>query len=109
MSNPKDRPSLRERYDTYQTMLTKVTELNMVINTLEEVYERLHDEGVYKSLQIIKDLRGRLTGNFNELEIVFRDDEIRELWENLGKFPHAVQTWFLHYRDDEFDYKDESG
>jgi hypothetical protein len=109
MSSAKDRPSLPERYNAYLNVSSMLQDLNTVVRGLEEAYERGRDEGVFKSLLLIRRMRDRLANDFNTKEELFRAEELRELLDNLGMFPHSVQTWILMYRDDELDYKDESG
>ncbi len=94
-NNPKSRRSmtLPQRYDAFLSL----SEINEMISDLEKAFEQTENEHIQKVLD-------KLQKHKNEtirLEDLFREDELNEFWENPGKFPHAVRTWFILYRDKE--------
>ena len=89
------RPSLPERYQQFLDL----SEINEFIEALEVAYEETHNEKVYRVLRGLRNAKKRqLT-----LEQFYRDDELKEFWENPGLWPHAVRVWMMEYRDQELD------
>ena len=95
MANPNkiQRPSLPERYQAF----IELSELNELIQILEIAYQETYNEKVFHALTKLKDAKMR----YNTTEEMYRDDEIRDFFDNPGAFPHSVRVWMMYYRDQE--------
>lgn len=91
------RPKLPERH----THLIDLTSLNELILIMEVAYNETRNEKVFRALKKLESIKQESTNEFWRLEDLYRNDEIREFWENPGAYPHSVRVWMMYYRDEE--------
>lgn len=87
------KPSIQQRYAIYMGAL----DLQEFIDDLELAYEQTNNEKVLKVLNKFK-LRVK---TIKDMEQEFSDDDLQEIRDNPGLYPHSVVTWAFFYRDQE--------
>ena len=84
-SNKRGRPTLPDRYQQF----LKLAEMNEFIELLEDAYQETKSEKVHRVLQGLRKAKNK----FYTEEEFYRDDEMREFWENPGVYPFSVITF----------------
>ncbi len=95
--NRTSRPTLQERYSD----LLDLSTLNIWIESLEVAYYENPNEKVFAVLQSMKHFKQSRTDDFWRMEDLYRNEELREFFENPGAYPHSVRVWMLSYREQE--------
>ena len=87
------RPDLPSRYNTY----IELSDVNELIATLQIAYKETHNEKVFRAIKKLEAIKVK----FWEVEDRHRQEEINEMLDNLGLYPHTIRTWVTMYREEE--------
>jgi hypothetical protein len=87
------RPNLSFRYNTF----IELSDLNELIATLQIAYKETHNEKVFRAIKKLKSIKA----DFWRVEDTHRKEEINEMLDNLGLYPHTIRTWVTMYREEE--------
>lgn len=93
----KSRPPLVKRYGEF----IDLSSLNGLLETLSVAYSETRNEKVYRALKTLENIKAQKTSEFWKMEDLYRDEELREFFENPGAYPHAVRVWMMDYREKE--------
>lgn len=88
------RPSFAERRE-----LLNPAELNTMLRELRTANEETPNEHILRVIKMLSTIRSRSHSAAIDQELIWEQEDLRELLEHIDEFPYSVRTWILHYRD----------